>query len=244
MKTLLTHTGHEEKVFFEGDALLVQRFDASNNLISTTFRTHSAHWVPASDGPQPDWPTVGYSKSVGNANDPTNYLDFTVPLPGKLLISSTPSPQFWVLVDLKEFLAEWSAHCNPSKFNLSAVPESEALSSFSEREIDERLDALKEAIDLYPQKSEDQKAWCAKLDVSSFETAKKERDELQTLSNEGCDFMDADEIDSDYAENYANDNLNLRSEWPYNHIDWAAAADDLREDLETFSYGRQTLVRN
>jgi hypothetical protein len=44
------------------------------------------------------------------------------------------------------------------------------------------------------------------------------------------------------AEDVGDINSEQSSRWPYNHIDWPAAADDLREDYTEYTYGGVTYL--
>jgi len=84
----------------------------------------------------------------------------------------------------------------------------------------------------------------------------QELEELLELENEmGCTLESADQnglyfIDEDYFEDYARElaydlgAINYAEEWPANHIDWEAAADELRRDYTEVEFeGNNYLVR-
>jgi hypothetical protein len=84
----------------------------------------------------------------------------------------------------------------------------------------------------------------------------QELEELLELESElGCTLESADQnglyfIDEDYFEDHARElaeevgAINSDLEWPCTHIDWSAAADELRSDYTEVEYdGNNYLVR-
>lgn len=61
-----------------------------------------------------------------------------------------------------------------------------------------------------------------------------ELDDLKTLRSYQIDtWYRTDVIDGDWAREYANEigAIKIQNDWPYNHIDWEAAANDLRQAM-------------
>ena len=78
----------------------------------------------------------------------------------------------------------------------------------------------------------------ARIDLVSTEL-----EDLKTLKSYRCDtWYRTDTIDANWAQEYADEIGAIKSEldWPYNHIDWEAAANDLKQDMVQITFGEDT----
>jgi antirestriction protein len=76
---------------------------------------------------------------------------------------------------------------------------------------------------------------------------KEELDELYTMRDEISEWQHgetliAEEDFVEYAEQLANDLYGVKHHWPFDYIDWDAAADDLRSDYSTVNYQGTTYL--
>ena len=76
---------------------------------------------------------------------------------------------------------------------------------------------------------------------------KEELDELYTMRDEISGWQHgetliAEEDFAEYAEQLADDLYGVKHHWPFNHIDWDAAADALKADYSTVDYQGTTYL--
>ena len=76
---------------------------------------------------------------------------------------------------------------------------------------------------------------------------KEELDELYTMRDEISEWQHgetliAEEDFVEYAEQLADDLYGVKHHWPFNHIDWDAAADALKADYSTVDYQGTTYL--
>ena len=76
---------------------------------------------------------------------------------------------------------------------------------------------------------------------------KEELDELYTMRDEIPEWrhgeaLIAEEDFAEYAEQLADDLYGVENHWPFNHIDWDAAADELKSDYSSIDYQGTTYL--
>ena len=76
---------------------------------------------------------------------------------------------------------------------------------------------------------------------------KEELDELYTMRDEISEWQHgetliAEEDFAEYAEQLADDLYGIQNHWPFDHIDWDAAADALKADYSTIDYQGTTYL--
>lgn len=92
---------------------------------------------------------------------------------------------------------------------------------------------------------------CPSKDEALDEDEREELEELTALAKEGENYapdwqygetMIRDDYFTEYAEELAEDlgYLNREARWPSNHIDWEAAAEELKEDCTEVQFGSET----
>ena len=76
---------------------------------------------------------------------------------------------------------------------------------------------------------------------------KEELDELYTMRDEIPEWrrgetLIAEEDFAEYAEQLADDLYGVKHHWPFNHIDWDTAADELKSDYSSIDYQGTTYL--
>jgi len=70
-----------------------------------------------------------------------------------------------------------------------------------------------------------------------------ELDDLKVLADYQCEtYHRTDTINAGWAQDYADTigAIKLGIDWPYNHIDWEAAANELKQDFIEVNFGDET----
>ena len=79
------------------------------------------------------------------------------------------------------------------------------------------------------------------------EEYKEELDELYAMRDEISEWrhgeaLIAEEDFAEYAEQLADDLYGVEQHWPFNHVDWDAAADELKSDYSSIDYQGSTYL--
>lgn len=77
-----------------------------------------------------------------------------------------------------------------------------------------------------------------------MDAIRNELDDLKQLDDYSCDtYYRTDTINAAWAREYANEIGAIKAfglEWPYTHIDWEAAANELKQDFVEVTFGDET----
>jgi hypothetical protein len=140
------------------------------------------------------------------------------------------------VLDLREIAEEWRERIAEMG---SSVPDTEGMSYGEVAEATEKFlaeDEQQEYVEKYV-------SLCGELGLDPAEP-----DTLEWHANNHEPTLIAEDDFAEYAEELATDLGYISDDtnrWPFNHIDWEAAADELRQDYTTITYdGDDYLIRS
>jgi hypothetical protein len=138
------------------------------------------------------------------------------------------------VLDLREIAEEWRERIAEME---SSVPDTEGMS----------YEEVAEATEKFLAEDEQQEFVQKYVDLCGTLGCEETPDELERWANDYEPTLIADDDFAEYAEQLAED-LGMTkdtSSWPFNHIDWEAAADELRQDYTSITYdGDDYLTRS